>query len=62
MESKLQIAEDKFNHMYNCCQSVICCYCEEFGLEEKDVFRMTEGFVWEWEVLKILAVQLLGCL
>ena len=44
MESKLQIAEDKFNHMYNCCQSVICCYCEEFGLEEKDVFRMTEGF------------------
>ena len=44
MESKVRIAEDKFNHMYNCCQSVICCYCEEFGLEEKDVFRMTEGF------------------
>lgn len=29
---------------YNCCQAVICTYCEELGLKEEDVFRMTEGF------------------
>ena len=29
---------------YNCCQSVVCTYCEKYGVSEGDVFRMTEGF------------------
>lgn len=44
MKSKVELAQEKFNGMYNCCQSVVCCYCEEFGVKEEDVFRMTEGF------------------
>lgn len=29
---------------YNCCQAVVCTYCEELGLKEEDVFRLAEGF------------------
>ena len=29
---------------YNCCQAVICAYCEEFGIVDDDVFKLTEGF------------------
>lgn len=29
---------------YNCCQAVICACCEEYGVKESDVFKMTEGF------------------
>lgn len=44
MRSKVEMAQEKFNNMYNCCQSVVCCYCEELGMKEEDVFRLTEGF------------------
>lgn len=29
---------------YNCCQAVICAYCEENGINDEDIFKMTEGF------------------
>lgn len=29
---------------YNCAQAVACAYCDLFGADEKEVFRMTEGF------------------
>jgi len=29
---------------YNCCQAVICAYCEEYGIDDKDIFKLTEGF------------------
>lgn len=29
---------------YNCAQCVACSFAEELGLEEKEVFRMMEGF------------------
>ena len=29
---------------YNCCQAVICAYCEELGIVDDDVFKLTEGF------------------
>lgn len=29
---------------YNCCQSVICAYCEEYGIADDDIFKVTEGF------------------
>ena len=29
---------------YNCCQAVICAYCEEYGVADDDIFKATEGF------------------
>ncbi len=29
---------------YNCCQSVICAYCEEYSIADDDIFKVTEGF------------------
>ena len=45
METNRQKAERNFmEKRYNCCQSVVCTYCEKYGVSERDVFRMTEGF------------------
>ena len=41
---KKEIAVEKFMKGYNCCQSVACAYCEEFGISEVDMLRLTEGF------------------
>lgn len=38
-----EIAVAKRNKGYTCSQSVICTYCEQFGISEKDAFRMAEG-------------------
>lgn len=29
---------------YNCCQAVICAYYEAHGMNDEDVFKMTEGY------------------
>lgn len=29
---------------YNCCQAVVCAYCEEHGIDDSEIFKMTEGF------------------
>lgn len=29
---------------YNCCQAVVCAYCEENGIDDETIFKMTEGF------------------
>lgn len=40
-----KISMKKFNlNNYNCCQAVLCTYCEEFGLSENIAFKLTEGF------------------
>lgn len=45
MEANKNTALAKFNDKgYNCCQAVVCTYCEKFGVKEEDVFRLTEGF------------------
>ena len=38
-----EIAIAKRNKGYNCAQSVACTYCEDFGLSEAEMFRITEG-------------------
>ena len=43
-EKLARTAVEKFQKMYNCCQSVACSVCEEYGISEKDMFRLTEGF------------------
>ncbi len=44
MKANKETAVEKFKKGYNCCQAVICAYCEELGVKEEDVFRLTEGF------------------
>ncbi|MEE1314326.1 MAG: phage/plasmid primase, P4 family, partial [Faecalimonas sp.] len=29
---------------YNCCQAVICAYCQQYGVDDEAIFRLTEGF------------------
>ncbi len=29
---------------YNCCQAVICAYCDEYGIDDTTIFKMTEGY------------------
>ena len=29
---------------YNCCQAVICAYCDEYGVDDKEIFKLAEGF------------------
>ena len=29
---------------YNCCQAVICAYCDQYGINDDEIFRLTEGF------------------
>lgn len=29
---------------YNCCQAVICAYCDEYGIDDSAIFKLTEGF------------------
>lgn len=44
MKATKEIAVEKFKKGYNCCQAVACAYCEELGVKEEDMFRITEGF------------------
>lgn len=29
---------------YNCCQAVVCAYCQEKGISESEVYRLAEAF------------------
>ena len=29
---------------YNCAQAVACSFCEEFGIDQEEMFRIAEGF------------------
>ena len=29
---------------YNCAQAVACSFCQDFGVEEEEMFRIAEGF------------------
>ena len=44
MENITEKAIEKFKNGYNCCQAVLCAYCELFDMREKDAIRITEGF------------------
>ena len=38
------IAVIKRNNGYNCAQAVLCAYAEELGMDEKQLFALSEGF------------------
>ncbi len=44
MRSKVYEAYDKHKKGYNCCQAVVCTYCELMGMDERTGFRASEGF------------------
>jgi C_GCAxxG_C_C family probable redox protein len=29
---------------YNCCQAVVCAYCDVYGVDDKEIFKLAEGF------------------
>jgi C_GCAxxG_C_C family probable redox protein len=43
MESRVELAADRHSHGYNCAQSVACTYCDLAGVDERTIFRATEG-------------------
>ena len=44
MENRVERAVTNHNRGYNCAQSVVCAYCELFGMDESAAFRLAEGF------------------
>ncbi len=42
-KSRVELAVAKHDKRYNCCQAVVCTYCDMFGIKEQDAFRMTEA-------------------
>ena len=41
---RIELAIANFKKGYNCAQAVACAYSEDFGIDEKTVFRMAEGY------------------
>lgn len=44
MENRVEKALANHEKGYNCAQSVACAFCDMYGMEEKDVFKMAEAF------------------
>lgn len=46
MERTERVEKVLANHKkgYNCAQSVVCAYCDVFGIDEKTAFRMSEAY------------------
>lgn len=44
MENRVEKAAERHAKGYNCAQAVVCSYCDLLNVEEKDAFRMSEGF------------------
>ena len=41
---RVKKADELHNKGYNCAQAVACAYCDLFGADEKEVFRMMEAY------------------
>ena len=44
MSERVAKAAELHKKGYNCAQAVACAYCDMVGAEEKEVFRLMEGF------------------
>lgn len=42
--SRIAIAAEKHKHGYNCCQAVVCTYCDLLGMDEETAFRSSEAY------------------
>ena len=43
METRVDKVAEKHKSGYNCAQAVACAYCDQVGIDEETMFRMTEG-------------------
>lgn len=43
METRKEIAVEKRAKGYNCAQAIGCTYCDLVGIDEKTMFKLTEG-------------------
>ena len=43
MTDRVKKADELHNKGYNCAQAVACAYCDLFGADEKEIFRMMEA-------------------
>lgn len=44
MENRVELSINKHKSGYNCCQAVVCSYCDLFGVDEDTAFKAAEGF------------------
>ena len=44
MSTKAEHATKLHENGCNCAQAVACSFCQEFGIDEKEMFRIAEGF------------------
>ncbi len=44
MESRIKSVLERKNRGYNCAQAVACTYCDLARIDEKTMFKLTEGF------------------
>ncbi len=42
--TKKEIALENHKKGYNCSQAVICAFCKDLGISEKEMFKISEGF------------------
>lgn len=42
--TKAEIALENHKKGYNCAQVVTCAFCEEFGISEEEMYKLSEGF------------------
>ncbi|PWL57334.1 MAG: hypothetical protein DBY34_06810 [Oscillospiraceae bacterium] len=43
-KSRVELAAKRHAGGYNCCQAVVCTYCDLLGMDEVTAFRASEGF------------------
>ena len=41
---KQALALEKHDRGYNCCQSVVCAFADEIGMDESTLYKISEGF------------------
>jgi C_GCAxxG_C_C family probable redox protein len=44
METRVGVTAEKHQAGYNCCQAIVCTYCDLFGVDEETAFKLSEGF------------------
>ena len=54
MSTKAEHATKLHENGCNCAQAVACSFCQEFGIDENEMFRIAEGFgLGEWSVVNV---------
>lgn len=43
MDTRVELAVEKYKNGYNCAQAITCTYCDLFDMDEREMFCMTEA-------------------